>query len=320
MSEANNFRNLHNSKHKRYLFHNAQTKKKRKPKLLFNEKANLEWMLMYDIDQMLKNDLNIQTMDEKTKNRLEEEVRVLYIKYIFEKDNKYIKELAKYTIPIILFYLKAYKQYFPYDFPDLIHSVHSAIMEEFIYLKWSLSQGWFITFITPRVKKFVNQFLVDYQKEQEQISRTNINEEKNFVVTFERVGKNEEEEIKENIQNIETDELTVEKSFKNELLSLRGEIELEFTNNWIVYNIISDNKFMLDIEHFIQEFNDIIINADLIKNIKYEITHYTKTMDVLKEVFVVMLEYNLFEKFELLSNTESREKFWKLYNGLKANI
>ena len=313
-----NFRDIYEKKHKRYLFQKISSKTKRKKVTILSN--NLENLLMYDIDKMMKNDLKIDKMDEKTKERLEEQVRILYVKYIFERDTKYIDALTLHIIPVLLFCLKSYKPYFPKEFPDVIHYVLVAITEEFQYLKWSLVQGGFITFISPRVKKFVHQFLNDYQREQEQIQRTTINEEKNFVVTFEKVWKDETEEIKENIQEIQANELNLDIIEKQDLDSLRLHLNIIIEND-VKYTIPENIKLMLNLDYFIDKYNDIIVKNDLLKFVKSEKTKMqdeNKVYNLMKEVFVLMMEYNLFDKLKDMKKQEIKEKIIKLYNWLKS--
>jgi hypothetical protein len=74
---------------------------------------------------------------------------------------------------------------------------------------------------------------------------------------------------------------------------------------------------MLNLDYFIDKYNDIIVKNDLLKFIKSEKTKMqdeNKVYNLMKEVFVLIMEYNLFDKLKDMKKQEIKEKIIKLYN------
>lgn len=78
---------------------------------------------------------------------------------------------------------------------------------------------------------------------------------------------------------------------------------------------------MLDLDYFMHKYNEIIITNDLLKFVRIEKNKCqddVKVNNLMKEIFILIMEHNLFEKLKKMNKNEIREKIIKLYNGLKS--
>lgn len=319
------YKQIYKEKNKRYLFwpNMSWDKKNRKQ---FNDQIdvkNLETMLQRDIDNLSRElwlwktkkwEKNTYSLwweewfcdftdfsEKEIKEILWTKVRDLYLHFMFTRNLSYLEKLSSHTIPPIVWALKQYKKYFMNgtDFPDLIQYVIYNITEEFKCLKWSVWKWSFMTFIYPRVKKFVQEFLESYQRENEEMARTYMDEEHNYAIITEKTSpKWRDKDDTEITEHIVSMNITLEDP--NEIK--QPEINKMFKKMSI---LIEDNKikdmhiewkFIVNTSYFINKFKNIINNSWVLiefKNKKSEVTE-----EDLKDTFIFLLQNWILEDKE----------------------